>query len=104
MARLVRTLEFGGLSLAVFWKRGRALPVVAGMLLSLGVMTAIQALPKWGVTRELWARVVGPEIFWPWYTLMGAVVTIGTAWLMGRKTKENVLQEVTNEAKKIESS
>src|SRR5439155_23605115 len=53
----------GGLALAVFWKQDRALPVVGGMLTSLGVMTAIQTLPKWEVTKELWARTVGPEIF-----------------------------------------
>jgi SSS family solute:Na+ symporter len=72
----------GGLALAVFWKKGRALPVIVGMLTSLAVMTAIQLLPKWGLTKELWARHVGPEIFWPWYTLIGVVVTIGTAWLI----------------------
>ncbi len=74
----------GGLALAVFWKKGRAMPVIGGMLTSLGVMTAIQTLPKWELTKELWARTVGPEIFWPWYTLIGAVVTIGIAWLIAR--------------------
>jgi hypothetical protein len=27
-------------------------------------------------------KSVGTEIFWPWYTLIGAVVTMVTAWLM----------------------
>ena len=74
----------GGLALAVFWKRGRPIPVITGMLASLGVMTAIQTLPKWDLTKEFWARAVGPEIFWPWYTLIGVAVTMGTAWLMNR--------------------
>src|SRR2546421_9617829 len=55
----------GGLALAVFWKRGRAVPVITGMLVSLVVMTAIQTLPKFGI---------GMEIFWPWYTLIGVLV------------------------------
>lgn len=71
----------GGLALAIFW-RGRALPVIAGMLTSLLAMTAIQTLPKLDCTRDWWMRVAGTEIFWPWYTLIGAVVTLGTAWLV----------------------
>jgi SSS family solute:Na+ symporter len=70
----------GGLALAVFG-RGRAGPVIAGMLGSLVTMTAIQALPKLPWTRELWMKWVGTEIFWPWYTLIGAVVTLVIATL-----------------------
>src|SRR5262252_336969 len=85
----------GGLALAVFWKRGRVQPVVGGMFMSLVIMTAIQTLPKWEVTRELWSRTIGPEIFWPWYTLIGAVVTIGTAWLIGALTAGRILKKET---------
>ena len=67
------------MALAVFWRKSRALPVVAGMLVSLGIMTAIQLLPQWSRTREFWMTHVGTEIFWPWYTLIGAVVTLGAA-------------------------
>jgi solute:Na+ symporter, SSS family len=49
---------------------------------SLVVMTAIQVLPKLPWTRELWARLIGPEIFWPWYTLIGTAITLGTALVM----------------------
>src|SRR5258705_10501478 len=72
----------GGLALAVFWKKGRATPVVAGMLLSLAVMTAIQLLPKLDSTKDLWMKTVGTEIFWPWYTLIGTTITLVTAWLV----------------------
>ena len=72
----------GGLALAVFWRKGRATPVVAGMLLSLAVMTAIQLLPKLDSTKDLWMKTVGTEIFWPWYTLIGATITLITAWLV----------------------
>jgi SSS family solute:Na+ symporter len=74
----------GGLALAVFWKKGRATPVVAGMLLSLTVMTAIQLLPKLDSTKGFWMKTVGTEIFWPWYTLIGATITLATAWLVRR--------------------
>jgi len=70
----------GGLILAVFWRRGRAAPVVAGMAASLAVMTAIQTLPKLDSTRALWMQTVGAEIYWPWYTLIGLIVTLGTAF------------------------
>jgi len=72
----------GGLALAVFWKQGRGVPVISGMIVSLACMTAIQLLPKLDCTKALWMKVVGAEIFWPWYTLIGAVITLLTAWLM----------------------
>ena len=31
-------------------------------------------------------RTIGTEIFWPWYTLIGAGVTLGTAWVVRRVT------------------
>ncbi|HWW02771.1 MAG TPA: sodium/solute symporter [Candidatus Acidoferrum sp.] len=74
----------GGLTLAVLWRKGRALPIVAGMLVSLGTMTAVQVLPQWSLTKGFWMAWVGTEIFWPWYTLIGAVVTLGTAYLVRR--------------------
>jgi Na+/proline symporter len=74
----------GGLALAVFWKKNRATPVVTGMVTSLTVMTAIQILPKWGVTKPFWMNTVGTDILWPWYTLIGAVITLSTAWLVRR--------------------
>src|SRR5882724_12650271 len=48
----------GGLGLAVFWKKGRATPVIAGMLVSLAVMTVIQLLPKLDFSRNFWARTI----------------------------------------------
>jgi Na+/proline symporter len=69
----------GGLILAVFWKKGRAVPVICGMVTSLALMTAIQALPNLDRKSGWWTRHIGFEIFWPWYTLIGVVITIGTA-------------------------
>jgi Na+/proline symporter len=70
----------GGLGLAVFWKKGSARPVITGMLVSLSVMTAIQFLPRLEAVKPVWMRIVGTEIYWPWYTLIGLIVTIGAAW------------------------
>ena len=72
----------GGLALAVFWKNGRGLPVISGMIISLACMTGIQLLPKLPWTKDLWMRLVGAEIFWPWYTLIGLLITLLTARLM----------------------
>ncbi len=74
----------GGLILAIFWKKGRAGSVITGMLVSLAVMTAIQTFPNWDVTKDFWAKTIGTEIFWPWYTLVGLLVTLTTAWLTQR--------------------
>jgi solute:Na+ symporter, SSS family len=72
----------GGLLLAVFWKKGWSFPVITGMLASLAVMTLIQVLPKLPLTHNRWINVIGTEIFWPWYTLIGGVVAIGVAGLL----------------------
>jgi Na+/proline symporter len=78
-----------GLGLAIFSKKGRAASVIAGMTASLAVMTAIQTFPKWHVTSEIWARTIGTEIFWPWYTLIGLLVTSTVAslidWLLAKR-------------------
>ena len=65
----------GGLLLAVFWRKGRALPVLCGMVTSLLVMTAVQVLPKYPGTGV-------PEVFWPWYALLGTTITLGVAFLV----------------------
>jgi Na+/proline symporter len=75
----------GGLGLAVFWRKDRAMPVVTGMLASAAALTAIQALPQLSATRGWWMKTIGTEIFWPWYTLIGAAITVTTAALL-RKT------------------
>lgn len=74
----------GGLILALAWRKTPARPVIAGMLTGLGAMIAIELLPSLPITRVFWLAHVGTEIFWPWYTLIGAVVTMGTAWLVRR--------------------
>jgi Na+/proline symporter len=74
----------GGLALVVTWRKAQALPVITGMVVSLVTMTAIQLLPTLPSTREFWMAHIGTEIFWPWYTLIGAVFMLSTAWLVRR--------------------
>jgi Na+/proline symporter len=74
----------GGLALAVFGRKGSAVPIVTGMLVSLAAMTVIEVLPNLPATRAIWIRTIGTEIFWPWYTLIGVTVTLGTAWAVGK--------------------
>ena len=77
----------GGLFLAVFVRGGRAGPLIAGMTVSLATMTAIQLLPRMDWSKALWQQFIGPEVFWPWYTLIGACVTLLTAGIAGRLTR-----------------
>ncbi len=79
----------GGLILAVFWKRGRGTPVVGAMLFSLGCMTLIQLLPKLSWSKDFWMRYVGTEIFWPWYTLIGVVITLAAAFVLRKVLPAN---------------
>jgi SSS family transporter len=74
----------GGLILAVFWKQGRAVAVIIGMLVSLVTMSALQLLPQLSCTHAFWMRAVGTEIYWPWYTLIGTVITLSTALGVGK--------------------
>jgi SSS family transporter len=74
----------GGLALAVFGRKGSPVPIVTGMLVSLATMTAIEVLPNLSSTRAFWMQTIGTEIFWPWYTLIGATMTLGTAWVAGK--------------------
>ncbi len=72
----------GGLILAVFRPRGRALPVVAGMAVSVIALAGLDLLPRWGWSSGWWRSVVGVRVFWPWFTLIGTVITVGVVWVV----------------------
>jgi solute:Na+ symporter, SSS family len=75
----------GGLALAVFGRKGSPIPIVTGMVVSLTLMIGIEVLPNWPATRAIWLQTIGTEIFWPWYTLIGATLTLGTSWLVTKR-------------------
>jgi len=70
----------GGLFLAVFWKSGRAVPVIAGMLAGLVFMIGVSQF-SWAVDDA--GKTETHKVFWPWVTLMGATVTLVVAWVVG---------------------
>ncbi|MGC8744572.1 MAG: sodium:solute symporter family transporter [Verrucomicrobiia bacterium] len=74
----------GGLLLAVFKPKTGAKPVIIGMLISLVFMILIQTLPSFNLTKEWWQTVFGQEILWPWYTLIGMAITIGSSILVSK--------------------
>jgi Na+/proline symporter len=67
----------GGLMLAVFWKNARAAAVIAGMLTALTFMIGVSQL-TWSV--EVVGKTETGQVFWPWFTLIGTLVTLGVAW------------------------
>jgi len=69
----------GGLMLAVFWKNGRAVSVIAGMAASLLFMIGVSQF-SWETTVA--GKSVTHKVFWPWFTLIGTVVTLSVAWLV----------------------
>lgn len=59
----------GGLVLALWWRRGSPVPVIAGMLTALAVMTVL--FVNWRA-----------HVAWPWYTLIGCLITLSVATLV----------------------
>mgnify|MGYP003344188541 CR=1 FL=1 len=74
----------GGLILALFGRGVGPRGAMAGMFASLLVMNVIYWPANIPALREGWLRVFGGEVFWPWFTLIGTLVTLGTAWVVAR--------------------
>jgi Na+/proline symporter len=71
----------GGLILALFGRGVGARAAMIGMTASLLVMNVIYWPANIPATKEWWLSTFGGEVFWPWFTLIGTVVTLGVAWL-----------------------
>jgi len=78
----------GGLALAVFWKKGAGLPVIAGMVASLAVMVSISPMVQANLPAG-WPRL-SIKIAFPWYTLIGALVMLSVAWSVRLLTRERI--------------
>ncbi len=69
----------GGLALAVFWKRQRALPVVTGMITSLTVMTYLSPLGE-KIFPKAW--LCPTTISFTWYTMIGCAITVTVSFIV----------------------
>jgi Na+/proline symporter len=69
----------GGVLLAIFAKRTHPTAVVAAMLCSLVGMIA---LSQFSWTTEVNGESVTHKVFWPWFTLIGTLLTLGVAGLL----------------------
>ncbi|MHC1765516.1 MAG: sodium/solute symporter [Verrucomicrobiia bacterium] len=61
----------GGLLLGVFWRRGGPMPLIVGMAASLVFMIGVSLNWFWET-----------RVDWPWYTLIGTIVTLAVAWIV----------------------
>lgn len=69
----------GSLIAALFARRLGARAVMTGMVTSLVVMNALYWPANVPATRAWWLATFGGEVFWPWFTLIGTLVTLGVA-------------------------
>jgi len=71
----------GSLLLALFWRRLGATAALIGMSAALIVMNALYWPPRLEATKAWYKATLGDGVYWPWFTLIGAVVTLGGAWI-----------------------
>lgn len=72
----------GGLFLALFWKRVGPRAAMVGMIASVIVMNLIYWPPNIPSLKPWWTATFGGEVFWPWFTLIGTLVTLSVAGLV----------------------
>jgi len=77
----------GGLALAMFGRGVGPRAAVAGMLASFAAMNLIYWPAAVPATRDWWLRTFGGEVFWPWFTLIGFLITVGVAALLRPRGK-----------------
>ena len=74
----------GSLLIAVFWRRIGARATVIGMAAALVTMNFLYWPPRLETTKAWWQKTFGGDVFWPWFTLIGATTAISTAWIVSR--------------------
>jgi SSS family solute:Na+ symporter len=72
----------GGLILALFARRVGLRAALVGMVSSFVFMNLIYWPATMPALRPWWLATFGGEVFWPWFTLIGTLVTLGVAWLV----------------------
>ena len=68
----------GGLILVLFRRKGSPWPLIIGMMVSLLVMIGVSQY-EW--TAQVNNHEMKLKVAWPWFTLIGTLVTLGVAWL-----------------------
>lgn len=70
----------GALLLLLFWKKkeGGSISIVLGMVVSIAAMIVISRLEWTGPSGE------PAKLAWPWFTLVGATIFLGVAWVSRR--------------------
>lgn len=69
----------GGLLLALFARGVGARAVMAGMLVSVAALNLLYWTPQVPALRGWWLATFGGEVFWPWFTLLGTLLTLAVA-------------------------
>ncbi len=89
----------GGLILALFGRGVGPRAAMVGMTTSLIVMNLIYWPPNTPLLKDWWMQTFGAEVFWPWFTLIGTVVTLGVAWAMKQVWPERPGAAAVNQSK-----
>ncbi|MBA4137498.1 MAG: hypothetical protein C0518_09305 [Opitutus sp.] len=71
----------GGMILALFVRGIGGRAVITGMLVSVATMNLLYWPANIPALRGWWLATFGGEVFWPWFTLIGTLVTLGVAAL-----------------------
>lgn len=79
---LISGALLGGLLIALFAKSIGSKATVTGMVVSVLTMNLIYWPPKLDGVNDWWMRTFGGELFWPWFTLVGTLITLVVAWIM----------------------
>jgi SSS family transporter len=78
---LISGALLGGLLIALFARSIGPRATVAGMVSSVLAMNLIYWPPKVEVMSVWWIRTFGGELYWPWFTLVGTLITVVVAWV-----------------------
>lgn len=78
----------GGLVLALFGRGTGPRATMTGMIFSVVAMNLIYWPANTPALKEWWQRTFGGEVFWPWFTLIGTLLTVGVAQLCRRLRPE----------------
>jgi SSS family transporter len=76
---LISGALLGGVLIALFGKWIGSRATVVGMASSVVAMNLVYWPPKFESVNAWWAATFGGELYWPWFTLLGTVITISVA-------------------------